>query len=121
MGSRQTREHARHGQGPAWGRWVQQAGETAVAKVLVTGGTGFIGPRLINELVRRGDRVRCLVRRPRRLPDGVEAVRGDMLNAPVLKEALAGVEVVYHLAGGTIVRHPIHYRRLNAQGTDLLA
>ena len=90
-------------------------------QVLVTGGTGFIGPRLVSRLVRDGARVRCLTRRPRRLPEGVEAVSGDLRDAAALRSALAGVEVVYHLAGATVVRHPLHYRTTNARGTRHLA
>ena len=90
--------------------------ETIVKQVLVTGGTGFIGPRLVSQLVRQGHRVRCLMRRRGRLPDGVEAVRGDLHNTSALRSALEGVDVVYHLAGATIVRHPLVYR--NAQGVE---
>ncbi len=90
-------------------------------QVLVTGGTGFIGPRLVTQLVQRGYRVRCLMRRRGRLPDGVETVRGDMHNTSALRSALDGVDVVYHLAGATIVRHPLVYRATNARGTRRLA
>ena len=92
-----------------------------MGKVLVTGGTGFIGPRFVSRLVRGGAHVRCLTRRPRRLPEGVEAVRGDLQDAASLRSALEGVEVVYHLAGATLVRHPLSYRATNARGTRHLA
>lgn len=92
-----------------------------MTQVLVTGGTGFIGPRLVSRLVQRGYRVRCLMRRRGRLPDGVEEVRGDLNDAAALRSALDGVDVVYHLAGATIVRHPLVYRATNARGTRRLA
>jgi dihydroflavonol-4-reductase len=92
-----------------------------VSQVLVTGGTGFIGPRLVARLVRQGERVRCLMRRPRRLPEGAEAARGELHDPAALRAALDGVEVVYHLAGATIVRHPLSYRATNARGTRHLA
>jgi dihydroflavonol-4-reductase len=95
--------------------------ETIVTQVLVTGGTGFIGTRLVSRLIRDGERVRCLTRRPHRLPEGVEAVRGDLHDAAALRPALDGVEVVYHLAGATVVRHPLLYRVTNARGTLHLA
>ena len=92
-----------------------------MVQVLVTGGTGFIGPRLVSQLVRSGQRVRCLARAPRRLPAGVEAVRGDLHDAGAIRSALAGVDIVYHLAGATLVRHPLVYRATNARGTHRLA
>lgn len=88
--------------------------------VLVTGGTGFIGRPLIQALVAGGDRVRCLVRTPRPLA-GAELVLGDITHPDTLPEALRGVDVVYHLAGATLVRHPLEYRRVNALGTRHLA
>lgn len=93
-----------------------------MAKVLVTGGTGFIGKSLIEALLARGDRVRCLVRSSHRsLPRGVEPVYGDITQPFSLDDALVGIDVVYHLAGATLVRHPLEYRRVNAQGTRNLA
>lgn len=89
--------------------------------VLVTGGTGFIGPVLVRQLVSRGDRVRCLVRTHRALPVGVEAVVGDVTQPGSLPSALRDVDVVYHLAGATVVCHPLEYRRANAWGTRNLA
>jgi len=74
------------------------------AHVLVTGGTGFFGRRLVEYLVEQGERVRVLGRRP--MPcwqdNGlIEHVRGDISDSRVIKDALAGVEVVYHLAATT--------------------
>ncbi|MFO0876515.1 MAG: NAD(P)-dependent oxidoreductase [Gemmataceae bacterium] len=92
-----------------------------MATVLVTGSTGFIGKTLTQALLARGDRVRCLVRSARRLPPGLEAVRGDITQPFSLDDALTGVDVVYHLAGATLVRHPVDYRRVNALGTRHLA
>ena len=69
---------------------------------LVTGATGHIGNVLVRELLRRGERVRALVR-PGKRPvalDGldVEIVPGDVLEADSLEAAMRGAEVVYHLA-----------------------
>lgn len=88
-----------------------------MATVLVTGGTGFIGKRLVGELVSRGDRVRCLVRSMRNLSAAVEGVPGDLTCPSTLPSALRDVDVVYHLAGATAVWHPLEYRRVNAWGT----
>lgn len=70
--------------------------------VLVTGATGFIGGHVAGELLRRGYRVRALVREksdPGRLPAlGAELFRGDLLDAAVVERAVAGCEAVLHLA-----------------------
>jgi NADH dehydrogenase len=68
--------------------------------VLVTGGTGFLGSRVLPALLSRGHAVRALVRHAgEALPDGVEAVRGDVTDAGSLSGAMAGVEAVVHLVG----------------------
>ena len=71
--------------------------------VLVTGATGQIGSALARALLRRGDRVRCLVRdreRARQLLGGdVELVAGDLTAPDTLRPALRGMEAVSHLAG----------------------
>ena len=71
--------------------------------VLVTGGTGFVGSWLVRSLVKRGEIVRVLVRKPG-LPTelrglGIEEVLGDVTDAASLNRAMAGVDTVYHLAG----------------------
>jgi nucleoside-diphosphate-sugar epimerase len=73
-------------------------------RVLVTGGTGFLGSHVVEELLASGYRVRCLVRDPDRLRwlDGldVELVPGD-LESPELPDAVDGVETIFHFAGLT--------------------
>ena len=70
--------------------------------VLVTGATGYIGGRLVPELLAAGFRVRVMARRPRHLADRewhnrVEIVQGDAADADRLAEALRGVDVAYYL------------------------
>jgi uncharacterized protein YbjT (DUF2867 family) len=65
--------------------------------ILVTGASGFIGSRLVRELLQRGYRVRCMVRRPTDLPDGVEQVQGDLLKPDSLPAVLEGVTTAYYL------------------------
>lgn len=90
--------------------------------VLVTGATGFIGQLLVRTLLAQGDRVRCLVRKLHpSLPPDAESVLGDVTHPETLPRAVAGVDLVYHLAGATLVRHPVEYRRVNAWGTRNLA
>lgn len=69
---------------------------------LVTGATGYIGGRLVPELLAAGHRVRCVARDPGRLRDQpwaerVEVVRGDVTRPETLPDAIAGVDVAYYL------------------------
>ncbi|WP_159765461.1 SDR family oxidoreductase [Streptomyces sp. HM190] len=69
---------------------------------LVTGATGYIGGRLVPELLEAGLRVRCLARSPERLrdhpwADAVEVVRGDVTDAESVARAMRGVDVGYYL------------------------
>ncbi|MEU0675857.1 SDR family oxidoreductase [Streptomyces sp. NPDC006172] len=69
---------------------------------LVTGATGYIGGRLVPELLAAGHRVRCLARSPERLRDHewagrAEVVRGDVTDADSVGEAMRGVDVAYYL------------------------
>lgn len=70
--------------------------------VLVTGATGYIGGRLVPELLAAGYRVRVLARHPERIAsrdwsDSVEVVAGDATSRPDLSRALDGVDVAYYL------------------------
>jgi uncharacterized protein YbjT (DUF2867 family) len=71
-------------------------------RCLVTGATGYIGGRLVPELLGAGHRVRCLARSPAKLRDypwvgDAEVVRGDVTDAGSVAEALRGVDVAYYL------------------------
>lgn len=67
--------------------------------ILVSGGSGFIGRRVVARLADSAGRVRVLARGQRRadLPNSVEVVRGDVTTGDGLTEAAAGVEKVVHL------------------------
>jgi uncharacterized protein YbjT (DUF2867 family) len=70
--------------------------------ILVTGATGYIGGRLIPELLGRGFAVRVLARHPERLRDhpwidDVEVVAGDAADPAALDRAMAGVGTAYYL------------------------
>ncbi|MFN0063268.1 MAG: NAD-dependent epimerase/dehydratase family protein [Myxococcaceae bacterium] len=93
-------------------------------RILVTGGSGFLGKHLLPHLLLSGHRVRVLSRKPGtfRLPSGVEEVPGDCLDAPSLASALKGCEVLYHLAG-KVSFDPLDARALYAlhvEGTRAL-
>ncbi len=69
-------------------------------KILVTGGTGFLGTHLVPQLLAQGHSVRLFGRTPpRALPAGVEFLQGDVKDSAALKRAVAGIEAIYHLAG----------------------
>jgi uncharacterized protein YbjT (DUF2867 family) len=69
--------------------------------LLLTGATGYVGGRLLRALEARGERVRCLARRPEALAAraglGTEVVRGDVLDPVAVAAAMAGVDVAYFL------------------------
>jgi len=71
------------------------------SRVLVTGATGYVGGRLWRRLEDLGYQVRCLARRPEELAErvgsGTEVVRGDVLDAGSLQEALTGVDSAFYL------------------------
>ncbi|MER6471188.1 SDR family oxidoreductase [Streptomyces collinus] len=71
-------------------------------RCLVTGATGYIGGRLVPELLAAGYRVRCLARSPGKLRDvpwagEVEVARGDVTEAAAVGEAMRDVDVAYYL------------------------
>ena len=76
------------------------SGEPALC--LVTGATGYIGGRLISELLQHGYRVRVFARNAARLSDHswisqVEVIEGDATDSAALERALEGVDVAYYL------------------------
>lgn len=72
-------------------------------RVLILGGTGFIGKRLVSELTERNIRLRLLVRNPSKVPDAIlknsdiEIVKGDIVRGDGLKEAVHGIHTAYYL------------------------
>jgi nucleoside-diphosphate-sugar epimerase len=89
---------------------------------LVTGASGFIGSHLVETLVDRDWRVRCLVRKTSRLKwlptDDVSFINGA-IDSPGedLDRAVKGVSVVFHLAGLTSATDDALYTAVNAEGT----
>lgn len=68
-------------------------------KILITGGTGTVGSKVIDELHKRGATVRALIRKQgaAKLPDGVEPFVGDLLDPLSVQKALQGVDKLYLL------------------------
>ena len=94
-------------------------------KILVTGGTGFVGPKIVHALRAQGRDVRALVRRPDRATQlagwGAELATGDVTDAASLRAAIDGCTHVVHLVA--IIRgSPSDFHRVMTQGTiDLVA
>jgi dTDP-L-rhamnose 4-epimerase len=103
--------------------------------ILITGGAGFIGSHLADELLRAGHRVRALDalipqvhgpdrRRPDYLSEDVELQVGDVCNAADVRKALRGVDAVYHLAAAVGVGQSMYeiarYTNVNNMGTAVL-
>jgi len=74
-------------------------------KILVTGGTGFVGRRLVRRLVADGYAVRVLARKLANVEPltdlGVEVSWGDVADLESFSQAFAGCDVILHLAAGT--------------------
>jgi nucleoside-diphosphate-sugar epimerase len=88
----------------------------------VTGATGFIGSHLVAQLVEAGHEVVALVRTPTKaadLPDTVEVVHGDIRDRASLRDGMAGVDGVFHLAAWYEVGNPDveTAERVNVEGT----
>lgn len=94
----------------------------------LTGGTGFVGSWVAEELVRRGYAVRALVRSdPKWLADAtaasgqaIEVVRGDLGDRDALRLGVDGAEAVVHVAGLTRARDQAALDRANVDGTAML-
>src|SRR5258706_14312103 len=88
---------------------------------LVTGGTGFVGSHLVEELLSRGWSVRCTVRSSSKLRwlEGkrVETVRADLLEPASLGTAADGADAVFHVAGVLRGENYAEYRRGNVEAT----
>lgn len=110
--------------------------EAAVGKhILITGGAGFIGSHLADELLRKGHRVRALDNlsrqvhgsareRPEYLDPEVELVIGDVRDRDAVARALSGVDAVFHFAAAVGVGQSMYeldmYADVNTRGTAVL-
>ncbi|MGH7907458.1 MAG: NAD-dependent epimerase/dehydratase family protein [Candidatus Binataceae bacterium] len=104
-------------------------------KILIVGGAGFIGSHLADELLASGHHVRLLdsldpqvhgigASRPKYLSRDVELIVDDVRNASAVERALAGMDIVFHLAAAVGVGQSMYeisrYTSVNALGTAVL-
>jgi dTDP-L-rhamnose 4-epimerase len=104
-------------------------------KILITGGAGFIGSHLSDELLSHGHEVRVLdnlcdqvhgadCERPPYLDSEVELVSGDVRNHDAVRKALKGVDAVFHFAARVGVGQSMYevseYTSVNNEGTASL-
>jgi dTDP-L-rhamnose 4-epimerase len=104
-------------------------------RILITGGAGFIGSHLADELLRSGYQVRALdnlspqvhgpgARRPDYLNVDVELIVGDVRDKQMVTRALEGIDAVYHFAAAVGVGQSMYqiseYTSVNNLGTAVL-
>ena len=103
---------------------------TSLGRVLVTGGSGFVGANLVTELLARGHDVRSFDRAPSPLPDHprLQTIVGDITNSDDVTAAVAQIDTVIHTAaiidlmGGGSVTDEYRQRSfaVNVGGTESL-
>jgi len=97
-----------------------------VKNVLVTGANGFVGSNLVDYLADQDVYVKCLVHHKdqlqwiNNLPGKVEIIVGDIVDINSLKDAVQGVDVIFHLAGVIKSLQKRDFFNINVQGTENL-
>ncbi len=98
---------------------------------MITGGTGFLGSSLALRHLESGDRVRVLAKEATDLESansraiaakGAEVIVGDVTNSEMCRKALAGVDLVYHIAAAMREANvpDSHFREVNVSATERL-
>ena len=88
--------------------------------ILVTGGTGLVGSRLLRRFVDAGVDCRALVRPGKEIPAGVTRVEGDLLDRNSLNSAVEGVSAIVHFAALLRTLNDTDIWRANLDGTKNL-
>jgi dihydroflavonol-4-reductase len=90
-------------------------------KLLITGASGLVGANLVRSLLEQGREIRALIHEDRRALHGLDAetVQADIRDPEALERAMAGVSVVYHLAGSISLEMGTWQQMaaINTQGT----
>jgi len=97
-------------------------------RILVTGGTGYIGSNAVEILLTQGFEISiiddCSMGHADTVPAGVRFVNGSLLNVDEVTDALTGCDAVMHFAGkslvGESVEKPDLYHSVNVNGTRIL-
>jgi nucleoside-diphosphate-sugar epimerase len=89
-------------------------------KLAVTGGTGFVGSRLLDAAVADGHEVRALTRRPMAARANVDWVRGALDDPAALAEMVTGADAVIHVAGVLTGRTAADFDKANVDGTQAM-
>ncbi|MFP5204287.1 MAG: NAD-dependent epimerase/dehydratase family protein [Acidobacteriota bacterium] len=94
------------------------------ARILVLGGTGFIGRELVRQLIAAGRGVRLLVRSAAGLPEELrsqaDCQNGNLMDREALLRAMQGIECVVHLARASVKTWP-EYRKYEIEATRQIA
>lgn len=89
---------------------------------LVTGGSGFIGQHLVDQLIAAGDRVRVLdIEPPAVRRAGVDYIQGSVTDPKAVREAMSGVRHLYHTAAipHLWISDPLLFEETNVVGTKI--
>lgn len=95
----------------------------AMSISLVTGGSGFIGQHLVDQLLAKGDRVRILdIEPPSARRAGVSFIQGSVTDRHVVEEAVSGVRHIYHTAAIPYLwaPDPVAFHEINVVGTEIV-
>lgn len=98
----------------------------SISRVFVTGGTGFIGSHLVEELIRNDVEIRILVRDKEKseklFGKNVKSVEGDLLEFSSIEKGMKNVDVVFHLASVINIGNVSddYYYKINVKGTENL-
>ena len=90
---------------------------------LVTGGSGFIGQHIVDQLASSGEKVRILDLEPPSVQDvNVDYIEGSVTDSKVVREAMGGVRHLYHTAAipHLWIRDPARFQEINVGGTDIV-
>lgn len=93
-------------------------------KVFVTGGTGFIGSHLIDELLNKNYYVKTLIRKNSSTKwlegKNVEFIEGDLFNHQILENAISDIDYIYHVGGVTFAKKKEDFYKGNVDATKSL-
>ena len=99
-----------------------------MAKILITGGTGFIGISLVMKLYNLGHEITLLKREnsdvsPFKELSKIKYLNGDVQDIESIRNAIEGIEIIYHLAAytGIWARKKTIYHDINVKGTENVA